>query len=61
MLRILKFLVTGYWHTHVWEDAGKVHASYTLNDQGEQISELPVSRRQPVKCKICGTRRSFVL
>ena len=61
MLRILKFLVTGYWHSHVWEDAGRVRETYHVDDQGRQVSELPFKTRQPMKCKICGERKTVTL
>ena len=51
MIRILKFLFTGDWHLHQWEDIKNVHVNCTY----DEVSFT----RYYCKCKICGTHKTF--
>ena len=50
MIRILKFLVTGNWHLHIWEDLYSVECK---DDCGG------LWQRYYCKCKICGEHKKF--
>ena len=51
MFRLLRFLVTGDWHLHQWEDIKE--ATVENIDCGERFS------RYYCKCKICGKHKRF--
>ena len=49
MIRLLKFLFTGDWHLHQWEQLQKTY----LMDP-ESITGRHVGVRYDLKCKHCG-------
>lgn len=53
MLKLLRFLWTGDWHTHHWEPVGQVEIYEDLT------SSMPVQRRVILRCKYCGEMKRF--
>lgn len=51
MIRLLKFLVTGDWHLHLWEQKKMVRIK---NGAGETVNH-----ELYCECKICGMPKSF--
>jgi len=52
MLRLLKFLITGSWHEHKWEDKD----TDDTNIFADEKSKLPIRfvRTYVQKCAVCG-------
>jgi hypothetical protein len=51
MIRLLKFIFTGDWHLHIWED---IYSTRIEDDDGKNLYT-----RFYCKCKICGKHVRF--
>lgn len=59
MLRLLRFLVFGDWHLHIWEDVGEPIKLYRPGVDPKKT--LPQEATQQMKCRTCGKRTSYQL
>ena len=57
MIRLLRFLITGFWHEHKWEiyDTGEV--AIWLDDNSTRPMRYVTTYIQ--KCSVCGKLKSF--
>lgn len=60
MIRLLRFLITGDWHLHQWEDKGHANV-FTLDDNGNRIGTLPQRIIVRCQCRHCGAWRAFTI
>jgi hypothetical protein len=52
MLRLLKFLITGDWHLHRWEDTQVINIV-------DEYSGVNKGYAHHCKCTVCGVHKSF--
>jgi predicted restriction endonuclease len=59
MFRLIKFLITGSWHEHEWEEIDSVTTDY-FNSRKFRDGELPTrtKRTYVYQCKKCGIHRT---
>lgn len=51
MIRLIKFLITGDWHLHNYEEVEKVHV---IDSEG-----LRIGNKYYMKCSECGDMKVF--
>jgi len=58
MIRLLRFLITGDWHLHVWETKAELPV-YAVTDDGERVGKCPQNIQIHCQCKTCGQWKKF--
>lgn len=53
MIRLFRFLITGDWHLHKWEQLRAVDIF------SSDLDERPYGRRYECVCEVCGVIRKF--
>jgi hypothetical protein len=54
MIRIIRFLITGSWHEHKWEEIKQVTTRHTMDGAPDGVSVV-----YHLQCKDCGKITSY--